>query len=77
MLQTCLRPPLAGKVQHHTVFAAHHAVVFKAMALEGRGIAWLPRSLVAAELAGGQLVAAGATNGRWRCRSACTANRWK
>ncbi len=59
MLQTCLRPLLGGEVQHHTVFAAHHAVVLKAMALEGRGIAWLPRSLVAAELAGGQFVVAG------------------
>lgn len=59
MLQTCLRPLLGGEVQHHTVFAAHHAVVLKAMALEGRGVAWLPRSLVAAELAGGQLVVAG------------------
>jgi DNA-binding transcriptional LysR family regulator len=29
------------------------------MALEGRGIAWLPRSLVAAELQSGQLAVAG------------------
>lgn len=59
MLQTCLRPLLGGETPHHTVFAAHHAVVLKAMALEGRGIAWLPRSLVATELASRQLVAAG------------------
>jgi DNA-binding transcriptional LysR family regulator len=63
MLQACLRARLGGDAQHHTVFAAHHAVVLKAMALEGRGIAWLPRSLVAAELASGQLVAAG--NDEW------------
>lgn len=40
-------------------FTAHHAVLLKAMALEGRGVAWLPRSLVQDELARGTLVAAG------------------
>lgn len=59
MLQACLPPLPGGDAQHHTVFASHHAVVLKAMALEGRGIAWLPRSLVAAELQGGQLAVAG------------------
>jgi DNA-binding transcriptional LysR family regulator len=35
------------------------ADVLKRMALEGEGIAWLPRSLITAELASGALVAAG------------------
>jgi DNA-binding transcriptional LysR family regulator len=41
------------------VFTSHHAVLLKTMAMEGRGIAWLPRSLIAQELALGQLVEAG------------------
>jgi len=40
------------------VFTAHHAVLLKTMALEGRGVAWLPKSLIAAELKSGALVAA-------------------
>jgi DNA-binding transcriptional LysR family regulator len=44
-------------------FTAHLAAVLKAIALEGRGIAWLPRSLIVDELRDGQLVAAGA--GKW------------
>lgn len=59
MVQTCLRPRLSGDAPHRLVFTAHHAVVLKAMVMEGRGIAWLPQSLVAAELASGQLVVAG------------------
>lgn len=59
MLQACLPPLPADGAGHHTVFASHHAVVLKAMALEGRGIAWLPRSLVAAELQAGRLAVAG------------------
>jgi LysR family transcriptional regulator, hypochlorite-specific transcription factor HypT len=38
---------------------AHLATVLRTMVLDGRGVAWLPRSLVADELADGQLVAAG------------------
>lgn len=41
------------------VFTAHHAVLLKTMALEGRGVAWLPESLIADELKAGTLVAAG------------------
>ncbi|GKS97144.1 LysR family transcriptional regulator [Acidovorax sp. SUPP2825] len=41
------------------VFTAHHAVLLKTMALEGRGVAWLPRSLIADDLRAGTLVAAG------------------
>jgi DNA-binding transcriptional LysR family regulator len=35
------------------------ADVLKRMVLEGEGIAWLPRSLIDSELAGGNLIAAG------------------
>ena len=63
LLQAGLRPRLGGDAPHRTVFSAHHAVVLKTMALEGRGIAWLPRSLVAAELQNGQLAVAG--GGDW------------
>ncbi len=42
-----------------TVFIAHHAVLLKTMALEGRGIAWLPHSLIAADLDAKRLVLAG------------------
>ena len=41
------------------VFTAHNAFLLKTMALAGRGIAWLPESLVAEELGSGSLVAAG------------------
>lgn len=41
------------------VFTAHHAALLKTMALEGRGVAWLPHSLIADELRTGALVPAG------------------
>ena len=41
------------------VFTAHHAALLKTMALEGRGVAWLPQSLIADELRAGTLVPAG------------------
>jgi DNA-binding transcriptional LysR family regulator len=41
-----------------TVFTAHLASVLRTMALDGRGIAWLPRSLIDEDLARGRLVAA-------------------
>ncbi len=41
------------------VFTAHLASVLKTMALDGRGVAWLPTSLIAEELGSGRLVAAG------------------
>jgi DNA-binding transcriptional LysR family regulator len=43
----------------HAVFTAHLASVLRSMALDGRGIAWLPHTLVADDLAAGRLVAAG------------------
>ncbi|CAN5395649.1 LysR substrate-binding domain-containing protein [soil metagenome] len=46
------------------VMTSHHAVLLKTLALEGRGLAWLPHSLVSAEMADGRLLAvAGAA---WR-----------
>ncbi len=48
-----------GTLATHTVFTAHHAVLLKTMALEGRGVAWLPHSLISAELAAGALVRSG------------------
>jgi DNA-binding transcriptional LysR family regulator len=50
-------------VPTRTVFTAHHAVLLKSMALERRGVAWLPDSLISAELASGTLVRAG--DERW------------
>ena len=49
-----------GALPVTTVFTAHLASVLKTMALDGRGLAWLPQSLIAGELASGQLVPAGA-----------------
>ena len=46
-----------------TVFTAHHAVLLKTMAIEGRGIAWLPHSLIAADLETKRLLQAG--DERW------------
>jgi DNA-binding transcriptional LysR family regulator len=40
------------------VFTAHHAVLLKTLAIEGRGIAWLPQSLAADAIQAGTLVAA-------------------
>ena len=40
------------------VFSAHNAYLLKTLALEGRGVAWLPRSLIEGELTLGQLVPA-------------------
>ena len=45
------------------MFTAHHAVLLKTMAIEGRGVAWLPASLIGPELASGALRAAG--DGTW------------
>ena len=46
------------------VFTAHLASVLKTMTLDGRGLAWLPRSLIEPELAAGSLVAA--ADARWQ-----------
>ncbi|MCC2674120.1 MAG: LysR family transcriptional regulator [Ramlibacter sp.] len=46
------------------VFTAHLASVLKSMALEGRGLAWLPESMVRDELVAGRLLPAGPAH--WR-----------
>ncbi|CAN5471487.1 LysR substrate-binding domain-containing protein [soil metagenome] len=48
----------------HTVFTAHLASVLRSVVLDGRGLAWLPQSLVQDDLASGRLVEAGALE--WR-----------
>jgi DNA-binding transcriptional LysR family regulator len=42
-----------------TIFTSHHAATLMMMARDGHGVAWLPRALLEAELAGGGLVRAG------------------
>jgi len=55
-----------GRPRHAVsiVFTAHNAFLLKTMALAGRGVAWLPASLVERELAEAALVLAG--DERWR-----------
>jgi DNA-binding transcriptional LysR family regulator len=53
-----------GRVPGQAVFTAHLASVLKTMALDGRGVAWLPAMLISDALAAGQLVEAGTP--RWR-----------
>ncbi len=48
--------PVGGRAS--TVFTAHLASVLRTMAIAGRGIAWLPRSLVGDDLAARRLVLA-------------------
>ena len=45
---------LEGRAQ--TVFTAHLASVVRTMALDGRGMAWLPQTLIADDLASGRLI---------------------
>lgn len=47
------------RVHAHTVFTAHLASVLRSMALEGRGVAWLPMTLIEDDLTGGRLAPAG------------------
>lgn len=50
-----------------TVFTSHLAAVLRTLARDGRGVAWLPESLIAEDLARGTLVRAGMPAGdeRW------------
>jgi len=48
-------------LQLDRVFVSRLAAVLKSMASDGRGLAWLPESQIAEELAGGQLMRAGGT----------------
>jgi DNA-binding transcriptional LysR family regulator len=62
-----VRQALAGELAAaglQPVFTAHLASVLKSMALEGRGLAWLPESLVRDEIASGRLQVAGPAH--WR-----------
>jgi LysR family transcriptional regulator, hypochlorite-specific transcription factor HypT len=52
------------KANAEPVFTAHLAALLKSMALDGRGVAWLPRSLIKDDIDEGRLVEAGAR--RWR-----------
>lgn len=54
IVRQALGPELAA-AGLQPVFTAHLASVLKSMALEGRGLAWLPESLVREELAAGRL----------------------
>ena len=51
--------PEAVSARLDTVFTAHHAATLRTMARTGRGLAWLPESLVAEDLAAGSLRRAG------------------
>uniref|UniRef100_UPI0005B29980 LysR substrate-binding domain-containing protein n=1 Tax=Methylobacterium sp. B34 TaxID=95563 RepID=UPI0005B29980 len=57
--------PLPGALD--TVFTSHLAAVLRTLARDGRGVAWLPESLIAEDLARGSLVRAGVPAGdeRW------------
>lgn len=53
---------LAETLPTKTVFTAHLASVLRTMALDGRGIAWLPKTLIADDLKHGLLVEAAPHN---------------
>ena len=55
---SALRGDAIEKARGRTVFTAHLATVLRSMALEGRGVAWLPRSLIDDDLRARRLVAA-------------------
>jgi DNA-binding transcriptional LysR family regulator len=58
-LVRALRGSALAGAHAQSALTAHLASVLKTMALDGRGVAWLPRSLIADDLAAGRLVAAG------------------
>jgi DNA-binding transcriptional LysR family regulator len=53
-----LRGDALERVKAEPVFTAHLATLLKSMALDGRGVAWLPRTLIEDELRDGRLVPA-------------------
>lgn len=57
-----LRGAAIEKLHAEPVFTAHLASVLKTMALDGRGVAWLPARLIEQERAAGLLVEAGGTD---------------
>ncbi len=48
-----------AELSRRTVFQSHLAAALRSMVLAGRGVAWLPRSLIADDLVEGRLVSAG------------------
>ncbi|RWP38546.1 MAG: LysR family transcriptional regulator [Mesorhizobium sp.] len=53
-------PTRTGQLHLARVFTSHLAMVLKALAIEGKGVAWIPQSLAAAELrSDGKLAIAG------------------
>lgn len=63
-LVRAMRGPALETIHADVVFTAHLASVLRTMALDGRGVAWLPRTLIADDLASGRLVAVG--DDAWR-----------
>jgi DNA-binding transcriptional LysR family regulator len=58
-LVRALRGEALDRLGAETVLTAHLATLLKSMALDGRGVAWLPGTLIEDELADGRLVRAG------------------
>lgn len=53
-----IRGPAMSQRATRTVFTAHLASVLRTVALDGRGLAWLPATLIADDLQAGRLVTA-------------------
>jgi len=53
--------PTTETMRLATVFTSHLAAALRSMATTGRGVAWLPQSLIGDDLAAGRLVRAGAS----------------
>lgn len=58
-LVRALRGAALDEARAEVVFTAHLATVLRTMALDGRGVAWLPKTLIEDDLASGRLVAVG------------------
>ncbi|WP_188260164.1 LysR family transcriptional regulator [Azospirillum tabaci] len=56
---TAARGAFPAPLALDTVFTSHLAAVLRTLARDGRGVAWLPDSLIAEDLAQGRLVRAG------------------
>jgi len=53
-----LKGPALDRLHAPNVLTAHLALVLRTMALDSRGLAWLPQLLVGDDIAGGRLVVA-------------------
>ncbi|MGB9206178.1 MAG: LysR substrate-binding domain-containing protein, partial [Terriglobales bacterium] len=58
IVAAALPGPYTGLIRR-PVFQGHLAAALRSMVLAGRGVAWLPRSLIADDLAQGRLIPAG------------------